>query len=166
MRGGWSRLLSDWASPALILSRSDSPPVAEDELVPSGEVDLHAPRSATSGASPTYQPPPLGETEDTGHWEGNTWHQKPAPEPQKKGFWSEDPDKLAHRAIYCIDLTYLESRDLARRIIRDYPYSEAALKMRYKLAPLGTEAEIAYLKDMLKYHPNSTRVLTDLAWNP
>ena len=23
------------------------------------------------------QPPPLGETDDTGYWEGNTWHQKP-----------------------------------------------------------------------------------------
>lgn len=147
----------------LILSRSGDPPVLEDDLVPSGEAD--APRSVTSSASPTYQPPPLGETEDTGHWEGNTWHQKPAPEPKQSRFWSEDPDKLADRALYGIDLTYLESRDLARRIIRDYPYSEAALKMRYKLKStgIGTEDESAYLKDMLKYHPNSARVLTDLA---
>ncbi len=31
-----------------------------------------------------YQLPPLGETDDTGYWEGNTWHQKPAPKPKKK----------------------------------------------------------------------------------
>ena len=123
-----------------------------------------------------YKPPPLGETDDTGYWEGNTWHVKPAPKPKKRGFWSEDPDKLADRIIYSgpDGIRGPERFLLAQRIIREYPYSEAALKMRYLLKRydgngnrrglgIGTEAEVAYIKDMLKYHPNSTRVLSDLA---
>ncbi len=116
-----------------------------------------------SDTTATYQPPPVGETEDTGYWEGNTWHQKTAPKAKKRGFWSEDPDKLAYQMKHG---RYSESKELARRIICDYPYSDAALEARYHLMPvLGTEEESSYLKGMLKYHPNSARLLTDLATN-
>ena len=125
-----------------------------------GKVPVHV-----SDTTATYQPPPLGETEDTGYWEGNTWHQKTAPKAKKRGFWSEDPDKLAYRMKYG---RYSESKELAHRIIRDYPYSDAALEAKYhimndELRRTGKDY-VGYLKDMLKYHPNSTRVLTDLAW--
>ncbi len=122
--------------------------------------------------SPDYQPPPLGETDDTGYWEGNTWHQKPAPKPKKRGFWSEDIDTLAHRIIRGVEIKNPERFQLAQRIIREYPYSEAVLKMRYTFMhydengysrSLGGEDQIEYLKGMLKYHPNSPRVLSDLA---
>ena len=68
------------------------------ELLPQSDPSLQHTSERVSG-SPGYQPPPLGETDDTGYWEGNTWHQKPAPKPKKRGFWSEDIDKLAHRII-------------------------------------------------------------------
>ena len=119
------------------------------------------------------RPPPLGETVDTGYWEGDTWHIKPVPKPKKRGFWSEDIDALADRIIYGPDGIGDPDRfPLAQRIIREYPYSEAALKMRYVLMSYDEnghrriivgEDEIEYLKGMLKYHPNSPRVLTDLA---
>ena len=139
------------------------------------ESDSSQQQPAQRGVGSTdYKPPPLGETDDTGYWEGNTWHQKPAPKPKKRGFWSADPDTLAYRMTYGRDLKYSERVLLARHIVREYPYSEAALEARYKLKNydendnyrglgIGTEAEVAYLKGMLKYHPNSTRLLTDLA---
>ena len=136
----------------------------------------HTPKRVAD--SPDYQPPPLGETDDTGYWEGNTWHQKPAPKPKKRGFWSEDPDTLADRMRHDHDLKNSERVLLAQRIVHEYPYSEAAIDARYKLmlydengnymGPLSEEAAVenavASYKDMLKYHPNSSRVLTDLAW--
>ena len=68
---------------------------------------------------------------------------------------------------YDNDLNRSETIELARRIIRDYPYSDAALEARYHLMPVDGKSEyvqdVPYLKGMLKYHPNSTRVLTDLA---
>ncbi len=50
--------------------------------------------------SPTYKPPPLGETEDTGHWDGNVWHQT-TPKPKKKkvfGLWSREMTLRDYRA--------------------------------------------------------------------
>ena len=120
-----------------------------------------------SDTTATYQPPPLGETEDTGYWEGNTWHQKTAPKAKKRGLWSEDPDKLAYQMKYDVGLTESETIELARRIVRDYPYSDAALEARYRLMRVdgksGYVLDVPYLKGMLKYYPNSTRVLTNLA---
>lgn len=146
---------------------------AEIEELESDLADLVSPNEHSVGESServsnttaTYQPPPLGETDDTGYWKGSTWHQKPAPKPNKRRFWSEDPDKLAYQMMHG---RYTESKQLARRIIRDYPYSDAALEARYHIMSVlgvGTEEEGSCLKGMLKYHPNSTRVLTDLATN-
>lgn len=117
--------------------------------------------SSPQQSSVADKPPPPGETPDTGYWEGNTWHVNPAPKPKKRGFWSADPDKLAHRMTFGRDIEYLERFQLAQRIIREYPYSEAAIEARYKL--MDHNYTVESLKDMLKYHPNSPRVLTDLA---
>lgn len=109
-----------------------------------------------------------------GIWDGDTWHVHPAPKPKKRGFWSEDIDELARRVVYGVEIKGIERFSVAQRIVREYPYSEAALKMRYVLMnyyengerralPLVGEAELVYLKGMLKHHPNSPRVLSDLA---
>ncbi|MCG9132832.1 hypothetical protein J5I95_14225 [Candidatus Poribacteria bacterium] len=127
---------------ALILSRSSDPPISEDELVPSGEADLRSSRFVPSVFQPPPLPPPLGETEDTGYWDGNTWHQKPAPKPKKKWFWEREltlEDFIDHE----ITAEFLET------VIRNQPYSEAAILAR--IFSGGVED----LKSALKYHPES-----------
>ena len=94
--------------------------------------------------SPDYQPPPLGETDDTGYWEGNTWHQKPAPKSKKKWFWERE---MTLEEFHLHDPTdaFIET------IIQNQPYSEAALFARVYYLP----GSIEDLKAALKYHPDS-----------
>lgn len=136
----------------LILSRSGDPPVVEDELVPSG-ADVRSDRSVPSASvPPVVEPPPLGETEDTGYWEGNTWHQKPAPQPQKKWFWEREMTLEEFFGLCPWTDAFLET------VIRNQPYSDAALYARMELAE-GIEG----LKVVLKYHPESPALHLDIA---
>ena len=118
--------------------------------------DKQDPSSAVSEKGDSL-PPPLGETEGTGYWEGNTWHQKNAPPQAKKkpfwDFWSEDPDKL-RRMFINGEAPNDEYDAFARRIIAEYPYSEAALEARLYFYD-NSEAD---LKAALKYHPQSPRL--------
>ncbi len=119
--------------------------------------DKQDPSSAVSEKGDSL-PPPLGETEGTGYWEGNTWHQKNAPPQAKKkpfwDFWSEDPDKLRRMFINGEAPPNMEHDAFGRWIIAEYPYSEAALEARLHFYRLR-EAD---LKAFLKYHPQSPRL--------
>ena len=125
------------------------------ELLPqSDDPSLQHTTKHVSG-SPDYQPPPLGETDDTGYWKGNVWHQKPAPQVKQKSFfdfWSEDPDKLWWMWRNG-KVPGKEFDAFIRRVIAEYPYSQAALEARLSLG--GGEA---VYKAALKYHPHSPRL--------
>lgn len=112
------------------------------------------------GVSPTtYRPPPMGETADTGEWVGDVWHQRPAPNPKKRGFWSEDPNKLL-RMLVAGDVPADEDDEaFVLRIIAEHPYSQAALEARLLESDYGDED----LRLMLKYHPHSPRLHTLIA---
>ncbi len=105
--------------------------------------------------STDYKAPPLGETDDTGYWEGNTWHQKPAPKPKKKGWWKTgDTRKYLEMLAITGNIPKEfrpDSKAFARWIIAEHPYSQAALEARLVLGGWGT----SYLMDALKYHPTS-----------
>ena len=106
--------------------------------------------------------PPPGETDDTGHWEGNVWHQKTAPKP-KKNWWSGEMDIYAYREKIPFNA---EAADRFRAsVIEKQPYSEAALAARMNFATREkSDAEtIEALKASLKYHPESPALLTELA---
>ena len=103
--------------------------------------------------SKSDKPPPPGETEDTGYWEGNVWRQKDAPKGDNKWLGGGDTQ------LYLLKLTtdsgafphgFKHARDFARWVIAEHPYSQAALEARLQLG--GGET---YLKDALKYHPTS-----------
>ena len=114
------------------------------DLLPQSD-DPSLPHTSELGeGSPDYQPPPLGETYDTGYWEGNTWHQKPAPKPKKKWFWERE---MTLKEFHLHDPTdaFIET------IIQNQPYSEAALFARMHYLPCSIED----LKAALKYHPDS-----------
>ncbi|MYF55726.1 hypothetical protein F4225_08210 [Candidatus Poribacteria bacterium] len=114
--------------------------------------------------SKSDKPPPLGETEDTGHWDGNVWR-RIVPPKKKKKWWSEDTNKLRLKLLK----EGMSSKDraaLARRIIDEYPYSEAALVARFHLysfgGGIGSES-IELFKSFLKYHPESSLLHSALA---
>ena len=115
------------------------------------------------------KPPPPRETYATGHWNGNTWHRTAPPEPEEISVdgemlnYEELKKKInrGRRAAYPYNL----------RVIEEYPYSEAALAARYKLARSDENFEsvwdevilLSKYKEMLKYHSDSPRLLHDLA---
>ena len=106
------------------------------------------------------KPPPPGETDKTGHWDGNVWH-KTTPV-QVKTSRSSGKSSRVH-----FDLDD-ESVALARRIIRDRPYSEDALKARLFLAEYDENewtddtTRLVRLHEALIYHPESPRLLIEL----
>ena len=112
--------------------------------------------------SKSDKPPPLGETENTGHWDGNVWRRTATPK-EKKKWWSEDTNKLRLKLLE----KGMSSKDrdaLARRIIDEYPYSEAALEARFYLNSYCIDVEsIEMFKSFLKYHPESPRLHSELA---
>ena len=121
-------------------------PQSDDPSLP------HTPKRVAD--SPDYQPPPLGETDDTGYWEGNTWHQKPAPKPKKKWFWEREMTVEDYYANFPLgnSTTYRET------VIRNQPYSEAALRARIELARTFED-----MKAALKYHPDSPALHVEIA---
>jgi len=121
----------------------------------------------------TYQPPPLGETYDTGYWKGNTWHQNPAPKPKKK-WWQRD-DTRKYLEMLCIGSVTSEFHDPEflglgeitgdtdgpgdRRFLRwltiEHPYSQAGLEAGLVLG--------GGRKKLLKYHPDSAVLHAEIA---
>lgn len=103
-------------------------------------------------SSINYQPPPLGETDDTGYWEGNTWKQKTPPKPKNKWLWEAEMtlDEYFARGASVSDSAF---------IIQNQPYSEAAIYARMQVAKrdnfYNISGEIESLKASLKYHPLS-----------
>lgn len=84
----------------LILSRSSDPPVETEAVVPSGAA-LRSPQSMPSASVPrVVEPPPPGEIEGTGHWEGNTWHKTDPPEPEWEAGSDDDLYSMALRDGY------------------------------------------------------------------
>ncbi len=108
-----------------------------------------------------YQLPPLGETDDTGYWEGNTWHQKTTPKPKKKWWQLGDTRKYIEMLVVTGNLPKEfggDSHGFARWIIAEHPYSQAALEARLVLGD-----ESGDLKEALKYHPNSPLLHAEIA---
>ncbi len=140
-------------------------------------------RAGTVGQTPlpvnisTKKPPP-GETEDTRHWHGNTWHKTPVREPEK-GFidklWepkSRGADKyyemLMHTGNVPEEYKSPNGTDhyaFYQHIIAKYPNSKAAFEARYRLATQGSVTTQADdLKSLLKYYPDSPRINADIAF--
>ena len=116
-----------------------------------------------------YQPPPPGETDDTGHWNGNTWHRTEPPKPKKViSLKSSDPDNLYNMVLNGVlpDKYHAAEGGLHDydgfydHILNEYPYSRAAFEVRYQRAA----GDLSGLKSMLKYYPNSPRVNAEIAW--
>ncbi len=80
--------------------------------------------SSVSGSS--YQPPPPGETDGTGYWDGNTWHKTAPPKPPKTPWWKEASDNDLYSRALRGDI--LETSEL-REVFRYYPESPMVLSM-------------------------------------
>ncbi len=101
--------------------------------------------------------PPVGETFMTGHWEGDVWVRTAPPAPETVTVGDEV-------------LSYEELKEKARgggpaakALVREYPYSPAALRKRYNYIRGYSKAEkLEKYKEMLKYHPDSPRLLYDI----
>ncbi len=117
------------------------------------------------------KPPPDGETYATGHWHGDEWHRTVPPEPEAVSVdgemwtYADLERKIMHGPPE-------DRRKANLRLIEAYPYSELALEARYdftkydknnKRIPWGSRNELPQYKEMLKYHPDSPRLLQDLA---
>ena len=128
-----------------------------------------------SDTTATYQPPPPGETEDTGYWEGNTWHRVPPPEPVKQAWWKDkDPEDLYFMVIngslpdeyIAEEGGYHDYAAFDEYIIKEYPNSRAAFEARWQRAIVAiTEGNTLKLRSMLKYYPDSPRVNASLAYH-
>ncbi len=92
------------------------------------------------------RPPPLGEIEGTGHWEGNVWHKTGPPKPEWKA--GSDAD-LYSKALR--DGVYLEYWEL-KEALRYHPESPLLLSMFAYLESLSDEPAvvIAYAKKALR----------------
>ncbi len=109
--------------------------------------------------------PPSGETYGTGHWEGEEWHRTAPPEPDEI---SVDGEMLTYADLRMkLKVSYGEDRrKVYQHLIEAYPYSELALQGRWSLAGDVWPDKSLLLpryKEMLKYHPDSPRVLQKLA---
>ncbi len=114
---------------------------------------------STDVSSPSVRQPPPGETFESGHWHGNTWH---------KTGTSETEDDVADVAEYISPFDgAVDQLELAERIIQERPYSDAAAEARTILLYTYREnydkaGAIAYLKKALEYHLESSLILKDL----
>ena len=135
---------------------------ANELLQKSDNARQQTPKQASLSGAISKPAPPIGETEDTGHWDGNTWHQTKPPKP-KKSWWSEDTNKLRLKLVHG-EIPGGEYDAFARRVIAEHPYSEAALEARLHFDS-GTVEGIENLKVALKYHPESPRFLSEIAWS-
>lgn len=110
---------------------------------------------------PVLRAPPSGETYGTGYWDGDKWHRTAPPAPEKI---SVDGEILSYEELK--KKMWRGSYPYVQRVIEEYPYSEAALMARYRLASDVWPDEsllLARYKEMLKYHPDSPRLLQNLA---
>ncbi len=105
--------------------------------------------------------PPLGETYGTGHWDGDQWHRTVPAVPEKI---SVDGEMLSYEELK--KKMWRGTYPYVQRVIEEYPYSEAALMARYRIASDVWPDEsllLARYTEMLKYHPDSPRLLQNLA---
>ena len=133
--------------------------------VPSAEV-MQQVRKANA-----VKKPPPGETYGTGYWDGDEWHRTAPPEPESV---SVDGEMWTYADLEMkIRQGSSEVRQKAYRLaIAAYPYSELALGARYSLMRYDengkhvfpdSQTKLEEYKEMLKYHPDSPRLLHDLA---
>ena len=141
----------------LILDLTAPPPVVVE--VPPPVIESSEPPKLVLRA------PPSGETYGTGYWDDDKWHRTAPPAPEKI---SVDGEMLTYEDLR-MRLSYGSSDDhrkVYQHLIEAYPYSELALQGRYSLAgDVWPDKSLLLLryKEMLKYHPDSPRVLQKLA---
>ena len=150
-------------SAAMLMRQTDTEPKVIYK-VPSAEVIQQARK-----ANAVKRPPP-GETYGTGHWDGEEWHRTVPPEPEAVPV---DGEMLTYADLRMkLSRGPDERRKAYQLLIEAYPYSELALQGRYYFTkydkngyPLPDDSinKLEAYKEMLKYHPDSPRVLRDLA---
>lgn len=105
--------------------------------------------------------PPSGENFMTGHWQGDVWHRTAPPAPETV---TVDEEILSYEEL--LQKVWGPMKNHQRRtIIAEYPYSEAALQARYYLTggySFNKARKLSALKEMLKYHSDSPRLLADI----
>ena len=147
----------------LLLRRPDTEPKIIYK-VPSAEV-MQQVRKANA-----VKKPPPGETYGTGHWHGDEWHRTAPPEPEAI---SVDDEMWTYADLEMkVRYGYGERMKAYRLLIEAYPHSELALHARYQLTERDengkfifpdSQTKLERYKEMLKYHPDSPRLLQDLA---
>jgi len=137
-----------------------------------------APSVEAGGVS--VKPPPPGETVDTGHWEGNVWHQNPSPEAVKSSWWDNvlsidkhgagkydkiiSGEKRLPKEFYRADGTK-DYHAFYRQVIAEYPNSKAAFTARLRMARGGSITTFADdLKALLKYYPDAPGINAKIAF--
>ncbi len=137
----------------LILDLTEPPPVV-----------VEAPPPVIESSEPpklVLRAPPPGETYGTGYWDGDAWNRTVPAAPEKI---SVDGEMLSYEELK--KKMWRGYYPYVQRVIEEYPYSEAALMARYRLASEVWPDESLLLtryKEMLKYHPDSPRLLQNLA---
>lgn len=140
----------------LFVSRSRDTAVDDEQIISNGE---HAHGDHRGYVRRSSKPPPPGETDKTGHWDGDVWHKTPIP--------VQKSSRSQQSSYIHFDLDD-ESIALARRIIRKRPYSEDALRARLFLSEYDENGwtdkatELAREYDALAYHPESSLLLFEL----
>ncbi len=142
----------------MVIHSRDNSKTERDIIAQQGQDHAHP--QPSDPTHPAYKPPPPGETNKTGHWHGNTWH-RTVPIKSERG-----SSQSASGVHFDYDK---ESLVLARRIIKDRPYSEDALEARLFLAEWDENGDTdiptypARLYDALTYHPESSYLLSRVA---
>lgn len=110
----------------------------------------------------SYRPPPPGETDDTGRWDGNVWHETAPPKPKKKPWWQKKKveDDVYSRALR--DGFIVDHWEL-REAFRYHPKSPLLLSMLARDEMFHRPADaVMYGKKALRYLPTTTEDYSNL----